>query len=108
GAVGPQLGDGLADLLPRARQVAAAGRQAAGDQHQGVGPQLGGLVDGGAVVVEGTGSAGGVGGGEEAAAAQRGHRQSGVAHQPGGGGQAVFGDRLAPQADAGDAQLDAA
>jgi hypothetical protein len=97
-----EFAERLADVPAGAVQVAGPGRQAAADQHQGVGAEGGGLVDGGTVVVEPAVLV------EEAAAAQRGDLEAGVAHQGGRLLQAVLGDLLAPQPDGRDAGLDAA
>ena len=84
-------------------QVARALGQAAADEHDEVGAELGRLCDRAAVVVDR------VRGGEEAAAAQAGDGQAGVADEPrGGGGAARLGDLVAPQADLPDAGAGAA
>ena len=72
-----QLADRVADVGTGRVDVPAAGRQAAGDQHQHRGAERRRLVDGALVLVVPAGLL------EEAAAAQRGDGQPGVAHQRG-------------------------
>jgi hypothetical protein len=71
-----QLGKRFRDAFAGAVEIAAAGRETAGDQDQGVGGQGRRLVDRGAVVAQGAGPFGRVERGEEAAPAKAGDGQT--------------------------------
>ncbi len=76
--------DSLEHLAARRPQVPVGGRAA--HQHEHVGAQLGGLLDGPAVVLLALAPGRCAGGGEEPTAAQTGHLEAGVGDSLGGPG----------------------
>src|ERR1019366_2756729 len=84
---------------PRSRRP---GHQPPGDQDQRVGPQGGGLLDGGPVVGHRGAARTGVGVSEEPAPAQAGDMHPGPAHGGGGLGESQFGHPVPPQPDGPD------